>query len=50
MDPSNFKLDLTIDYKYYTSDEFNLNHKSIFQHGLNDINFNVRSLKNCLYY
>ena len=45
VDPSNFKLDLTIDSKYYTSDEFNLNHKSIFQHGLNVININVRSLK-----
>ena len=45
VDPSNFNLDLTIDSKYYTSDEFNLNHKSIFQHGLNVININVRSLK-----
>ena len=26
VDPSNFNLDLTIDSKYYTSDEFNLNH------------------------
>ena len=34
VDPSNFNLDLTIDSNYYTSDELNLNHKSIFQHGL----------------
>ena len=35
--PSNFNLYLTIDSKYYTSDEFNLNYKSIFQHGLNAV-------------
>ena len=45
VDTSNFNLDLTIDSKYYTSDEFNLNHKSIFQHGLNVININIISLK-----
>ena len=45
VDPSNFNLDLTVDSKYYTSDEFNLFHKSIFQNGLNVININVRSLK-----
>ena len=27
---SNFNLDITIDSRYYTSDEFNLNHKYIF--------------------
>ena len=26
-DPSNFNLDLTIDNKYHTIDEFNLHHK-----------------------
>ena len=40
VDLSNFNLDLTIDTKYHTSDEFNLNHKYIFQHGLNVININ----------
>ena len=40
VDPSNFNLDLTIDSKYYTTDEVNLNHKSMFQH---IININVKS-------
>ena len=47
-DPSNFNLDLTIDNKYHTIDEFNLHHKSIFQYGLNMININVRSYIFCV--